>query len=69
MVSATITVGNAPLGVTITPDGTHVYVTNNGDDTVSVITTATGAVSATITVGNIPVLVAVCPTPSTQPGR
>ena len=31
------------------------YVTNNGDGTVSVITTATGAVSAPITVGNSPI--------------
>ena len=35
----------------ITPDGKHVYVVNTGDGTVSVITTATGAVSAPITVG------------------
>ncbi len=54
VVSATITVGNAPIGVTITPDGKHVYVANNGDGTVSVIDTATGAVSATIAVGNDP---------------
>ena len=37
--------------VAITRDGKHAYVTNFGDDTVSVITTATGAVSAPITVG------------------
>jgi YVTN family beta-propeller protein len=47
--------------VTITPDGTHAYVANNGDGTVSVITTATGAVSAPISVGNAPILVAICP--------
>ena len=35
----------------ITPDGKHAYVTNYDDGTVSVITTATGAVSAPITVG------------------
>ena len=45
----------------ITPDGKHVYVTNDGDGTVSVITTATGAVSAPITVGNGPFGVAITP--------
>ena len=45
----------------ITPDGKHAYVTNNGDGTVSVITTATGAVSAPITVGNAPAGVAITP--------
>ena len=52
----------------ITPDGKHVYVANNSDGTVSVITTATGAVSATIPVGNGPLRVAICPTPSTPEG-
>ena len=51
--SAPITVGTAPIGVAITPDGKHAYVANLGDGTVSVITTATGAVSAPITVGNL----------------
>ena len=45
----------------ITPDGKHAYVTNDGDGTVSVITTATGAVSAPITVGKSPVGVAITP--------
>src|SRR5689334_13756182 len=52
-VSAPITVGGAPYGVAITPDGKHVYVTDyagGAGHTVSVITTATGAVSAPITV-------------------
>ena len=35
----------------ITPDGKRAYVVNTGDGTVSVITTATGAVSAPITIG------------------
>jgi YVTN family beta-propeller protein len=47
--------------VAITPDGKHAYVTNSDDGTVSVITTATGAVSATITVGKGPGQVAICP--------
>ena len=45
----------------ITPDGKHAYVTNDGDGTVSVITTATGAVSAPITVGKRPGGVAITP--------
>ena len=45
----------------ITPDGKHAYVANNGDGTVSVITTATGAVSRPITVGNAPTMVAITP--------
>ena len=45
----------------ITPDGKRAYVANPGDGTVSVITTATGAVSAPITVGNRPYAVAITP--------
>ena len=59
--SATIPVGTDPVGVSVTPDGKHVYVTNNGDGTVSVITTATGTVSATIPVGTNPVGVSITP--------
>ncbi len=47
--------------VAITPDGKHAYVTNLVDGTVSVITTATGAVSAPITVGKGPIGVAITP--------
>ena len=53
-VAAPITVGNAPTGMAITPDGKHAYVANNADGTVSVITTATGGMSAPITVGSRP---------------
>ena len=56
-----ITIGARPTGVAITPDGTHAYVTNVIDGTVSVITTATGVVSAPITVGKAPVGVAITP--------
>ena len=45
----------------ITPDGKHAYVANELDGTVSVITTATGAVSAPITVGKLPHGVAITP--------
>ncbi len=41
----TIDVGDAPFGAAVSPDGTRVYVTNIGDDTVSVIDTATNTVS------------------------
>ena len=61
-VSAPITVGKVPDGVEITPDGKQAYVTNYGDHTVSVITTATGKVAATIAVGSAPPEVAICPT-------
>jgi YVTN family beta-propeller protein len=47
--------------VAITPDGKHAYATNFLDGTVSVITTATGAVSAPITVGTQPNQVTITP--------
>src|SRR5258705_479151 len=50
-----------PSQVAITPDGKRAYVANGGDGTVSVITTATGAVSPPITVGNHPIRVAITP--------
>jgi YVTN family beta-propeller protein len=37
-VTSTIDVGDTPIGVTVSPDGARVYVTNAADDTVSVIT-------------------------------
>jgi YVTN family beta-propeller protein len=37
--------------VAVTPDGTHVYITNIGSNTVSVIATATNTVVATVPVG------------------
>jgi DNA-binding beta-propeller fold protein YncE len=40
-VVATVSVGDFPVGVTITPDGAHAYVTNFFSDDVSVIETAT----------------------------
>lgn len=48
----TVTVGSSPIGVAVTPDGSRVYVVNDGDSTVSVISTATDAViGSPITVG------------------
>jgi YVTN family beta-propeller protein len=60
-VAVTVTVGNNPYFVAITPDGTMAYVTNNSDSTVSVINTATNMVVATVTVGGPPLGVAVTP--------
>jgi YVTN family beta-propeller protein len=56
-VTATISVGNYPLGVEVTPDGKKVYVANGGSGygTVSVIDAATDQVVGTpIPVGNFP---------------
>jgi YVTN family beta-propeller protein len=61
VVTATISVGQGPLGVSVTPDGGTVYVTNQDDSTVSVIATATNAVTATIPVGRGPSGVSVIP--------
>jgi YVTN family beta-propeller protein len=44
-----ITVGNDPRGVAVTPDQAYLYVTNYGDNTVSVINLSTWAVVKTIT--------------------
>jgi YVTN family beta-propeller protein len=54
---ATVTVGPNPFGIAVTPDSKHVYVSNSGGNTVSVIDAATvssGASTPTITVGNSP---------------
>jgi YVTN family beta-propeller protein len=59
-VVATIPVGQSPTAVAITPDGTHAYVTNLTDGTVSVIDTASNMV-ATIPVGAGPIGVAITP--------
>ena len=50
-VTATVAVGNLPVGVAVTPDGAHVYVANGFDGTVSVIATATNTVVASVAVG------------------
>src|SRR5678815_1434725 len=48
IVISTISVGDGPLAVAITPDGTRAYIANQVDSTVSVIDTATKTVIATI---------------------
>jgi len=63
-VSATITVGSFPSGVSgvaINPAGTFAYVTNRNSYSVSKINLATDTVVATITVGNNPWGVAINP--------
>ena len=61
-VIATTEVGNEPFGIAISPDGERAYVTNVGDDTLSVIDTETNNVIATVNVGDRPASVAVHPT-------
>lgn len=61
--SVPISVGAAPFGVAVLPDGSRVYVSNRGfstrlNSTVSVIAVADGSVKTTITVGRMPMGVA-----------
>jgi YVTN family beta-propeller protein len=56
-----IPVGTTPIGVAITPNGAFAYVTNNANNTVSVINTATNTVTATIPVGTNPIDLAITP--------
>jgi YVTN family beta-propeller protein len=51
----TIPVGTTPVGVGVTPDGTQVYVANNGSNNVSVIVRPGNTVVANIPVGTAPV--------------
>jgi YVTN family beta-propeller protein/autotransporter-associated beta strand protein len=61
VVGSPIPVGTSAVGIAITPDGKFVYVTNTGDNTVSVINTATNTAVDTIPVGTGPGDVAVTP--------
>ncbi len=54
VVVATVGVGNAPVGVAITPDGAFAYVTNSGSFNLSVIRTSDNTVVATIAVQDAP---------------
>ena len=64
-VTATIPVGDLPLGVGVDPSVGTAYVANNGDGTVSVIDGATGTVTAAIPVGFGPFGVGVDPSTHT----
>jgi YVTN family beta-propeller protein len=57
----TVSVGDFPVGVSVTPDGSHVYVVNMNDDTVSVIRTSDNTVVDTVYTGEVPWGVAVSP--------
>jgi YVTN family beta-propeller protein len=65
--AGTVTVGERPVGVAVTPNGQLAYVTNEGAGTVSVISTASNAVVATIPLaaGSKPRGVAISPDGST----
>lgn len=53
-VIAKVPVGTHPAHVVVSPDGRFAYITNGGDDTVSVIDTSAQRVVATIPVGKFP---------------
>ena len=53
-VVATVTVGTNPNGISVSPDGGFIYVTNSGSDNVSVIDPVTNTVVTTVQVGLIP---------------
>ena len=57
-VTQSISVGQAPMGVTASPDGTNVYVTNFAESSVALIDTSTDSVTATVAVGGGPIDVA-----------
>ena len=57
----TLKVGNSPWGVTATPDGTKVYITNSFSNSVSVINTANNTIMATVAVGKKPWGISVTP--------
>ncbi len=59
-VTATLPVGDDPVRVVVTPDGTKLYVTNHKGNTTSVINTTTNTVTATIP-GNGPYGVSITP--------
>ena len=60
-VSATISVGQAPFGIAVTPDGKYVYVTNHEDNTVSIISTASQEVIKVLSVDVLPGGITVSP--------
>jgi YVTN family beta-propeller protein len=56
---APITVGNAPVGIAVTPDGSTVFVTNLNSESVTPISVASDQASAAIATAGGPVAVAV----------
>lgn len=63
--SANITVGNGPEDIVILSDGSRVFVSNSGDNTISVVDGITNKVIATINVGLNPDGMALTPDNST----
>ncbi len=53
-VTQTVEVGDGPLGLAASPDGTRVYVANFRDGTISVVRTGDNLVIATVPVGDSP---------------
>src|SRR5262249_22281194 len=49
-IACAITVGNGPTNLAISPDSTTLYVENDTDGTVSVISLASGTVTSTLTI-------------------
>lgn len=62
---ATIPVGKSPEGIAIDPSAHRLYITNAGDDSVSVIDTTTDTVNRTVAVGKLPRWLAVDPSSHT----
>lgn len=58
---SSVTVGANPWAIGLNPDTNMIYVTNNGNDTVSVVDGSTNMVSANVTVGPYPSGLAVNP--------
>ena len=54
-----ITVGNAPLALAVSSDGSSLYVANSGSGSVTPVTLATGAVGAAIPVTGAPQAIAI----------
>jgi YVTN family beta-propeller protein len=57
----TVTVGGAPTGVAVSPDGRHAYVVDNDEHALLVVDADAGRVAATISVGKRPAQVAITP--------
>jgi|SRR5579859_4115921 len=53
--ATTVAVGNAPTSVAALSDGTRAYISNSGDNTVSVLITSSNTIRKTIAVGTNPV--------------
>jgi YVTN family beta-propeller protein len=58
----TVTVGTTPSGVAVTPDGAHIYVSNQASNNLSVIETSSNTVTATVPV-SAPGAISILPPP------